>query len=180
MKHWFAAIAAAVLVLAAGTALASIPSGSSTSFSVADPAVTILGSGQTPIVEGAEERCEWSSSGLTLCPISTPPVGPAPAITPSADGICQVNLAAVMNGEPAGFSHLDGVGYGIAVSVEGTPTDEFDAHGLTTTPTEAGEQSVSRTRLVPVEAGVEYSFSPWFRGAGSPGVGYWDLSYVCF
>lgn len=173
MKHWFAATLAALLVVIAGTAIASVPSGG-TSFNVDDPAVTAIGSGQTPNPEGGAEACSWEAGKLTLCSSS------APAFTPATDGVCQVSADMALIGNPMGSGNLTNVAYGIAAEIEGTPT-QVDKNEVITTPNSKGEQTVSRTRLVPVEAGAEYRFSTWLRSKGtSTGTSYWSMSFVCF
>jgi hypothetical protein len=175
MKHWFAAVLAALIVLVAGTAVASIPSGSSSSFSVGDPAVTAIGSGQTPGTGGAAEVCSWSAEATTFC---ASPV----TFTPAADATCMVSTDLALYGDPMGTveADLDQVSYGIAVEVE-EESQQVDQNGVTSTPNATGEQTVSRTRLIPVQAGIEYTFQPWVTShATSTGSAYWDLAFACF
>lgn len=175
MKHWFAAVLAALFILAAGTAIASIPDGSSPGFDVQDPAVTAIGSGQTPGTEGASEVCSWSAEATTFC---ASPV----TFTPSADATCMVSTDLALYGDPMGTpeADLDQVSYGIAVEVE-EESQQVDKNGVTTTPNAAGEQTVSRTRLIPVQGGGEYTFQPWITShATAEGSAYWSLAFVCF
>jgi hypothetical protein len=170
-KSWFMAVLAALLVVCAGTAIASIPGGSNTSFNVQDPAVTVVSSGQTPGVSGASEACAWAKETTTFCK------GEGLSFTPVSNGVCTVNFDAALIGNESKEGSLNSVGYGVAVNSANTA----DENGVTTTPTNRGEQTVSRSRLVSVEAGVEYNLGIWLRSyEASTGTAYWDLDYVCY
>lgn len=161
MKNWIAAIVAALVVVGIGTAVASVPSGSETTFSVNDPAVTVLGSGQSVVEAGVNPRCEFTP-GLTYCGEQLP------SFHAVRDGVCQVQFDIAVIGAPP-------VVYGVGVNA----SKVFDESGVSTTPNGNEEASVSRTRLVPVEAGKTYSFSPWIEGSASASA-YWSGDYVCF
>jgi hypothetical protein len=178
-KNWFIAILAGLIVAAGGTAIASIPSGSGTSFNVQDPAVTVIASGQNSATDDPE--CTWAANELKYCYVSSL------AFTPAVSGVCQVNLQEALYGfktgtleTGTGAGYLN-VGYGIAERVEGTDTKASDENGVGSTPNYHSEQSLSRSRLIPIEAGKTYAFEPWIKSYGSTtGRSYWDLTYVCY
>src|ERR1700689_5371479 len=108
-------IATLTIAAGVGTAAASIPSGSSTSFNVQDPAATIIASGQTP-----GEKCEWPSGekSTTYCYESYPSLS---SFTPAANGACEVTLDDTLYGYKTGTleigtgpGYLEGIEYGIA------------------------------------------------------------------
>lgn len=178
MKNWFAAVLAGVLVIVVGSAIASVPGGSNTNFNVADPAVTVIASGQSKIstAEGSP-NCHWEAENLTFCPTSEL------TFTPKVDAICQVDGSLGFVGEPmakeAGL--LDGVLYGIGLRTEGVDSIASDENRVGVTPNYLSMATMHRTRLIPVKAGVEYVFEPYILSEGeSTGTLYWDASYVCF
>lgn len=176
-KNWFIAILAGLLVAAGGTAIASIPSGSSTSFNAQDPAVTVVASGQNSSTYDPE--CTWGANELKYCYVSSL------AFTPAVNAVCQVNLQEALYGFRTGTEETGyGAGYldvtlGIGERVEGTDTQTSDEVG--STPNYHSEQTLAWSRLIPVEAGKTYAFEPWIKSYDSTtGRSYWDLTYVCF
>jgi len=175
MKHWFAAILAALIVVVAGSALASVPGGG-TNFVAQDPAVTAIASGQTPATGGGAEACHWKAEEMVYCQ------GEGITFTPASDATCLVGASIGLVGEPMGEKAglLDGVEYGIGLHYEGAD-HQVDQNGLAATPSYQSYATMPRTRLVPVEAGKEYSLEVWIHStAASHGTAYWYLSYVCF
>lgn len=166
-KHWFAAVFAALLVVGAGTAIASIPSGSGTSFSVSDPAVTVIASGN-----GAEGGSY--PTGTTFFTAGSE------SFTAAANGVCLVNVTGqVLRNTGEGAK----VTYGIVEKVGGS--EEFvGQHGITTTlgrftePNDAA--SLAKNELVSVEAGKTYSFGFGIEAVSGSGVVYPVENYVCF
>lgn len=178
-KSWLVSILAALFVIGAGTAIASVPSGSSTSFNVGDPAVTVIASGQN--VNTADPACEWGSDELKYCYVSSL------SFTPTVNAVCQVNLQETLFGYETGSLATEtgpgylAVGYGIGERVEGTDTKASDENGVGATPNTLSVATVSRSRLIPVEAGKTYAFEPWIKSYdNTTGRSYWDLDYVCF
>jgi hypothetical protein len=169
-KHWFAAVFAALLVVGAGTAVASIPSGSETSFSVSDPAVTVIASG------GGGEGGSYSS-GTTMF---VPAPGGAATFTAAADGVCLVNL----NGQLLGVGRGAKAQYGVAQRIGSGKPEFVGYHSLTTT---LGDFSgtddaadLAKNELVPIEGGKTYTFGFGVEVAEGSGTAYPSENYVCF
>lgn len=170
MKNWFAASLAALVVLCAGTAIASIPSGESTSFSVGDPAVTVISSG------GPGSGGSYSS-GTTFF-LEQPE---AMTFTAAADGVCQVTLdGQVLSNSGEGAK----ITYGIAVKY-GETSEFIGQHGITTT---RGDFSgtddaadLARTTLVPVKKGQTYTLGFGVTAPeSSSGTAYPNETYICY
>lgn len=170
MRNWIAAISAALIVIGAGTALASIPSGSSTDFSVADPAVTVIASG------GGGEGGSYGS-GTTMF---VPAPGGTATFTAAADGVCLVNL----NGQLLGVGKGAKAQYGIAQRIGSGEPEFVGNHGLTTT---LGDFSgtddaatLAKNELVSVEKGKTYTFGFGVEVSEGSGTLYPSENYVCF
>lgn len=177
MRNWIAAIAAGLIVVAVGTAVASIPGGETTSFNVTDPAVTVIAADQTSTAGGAVPSCEWEAEERIFCFASEL------TFTPSRDALCLVNADIALYGDPMNTEagRLTNVGYGIGVRTGESDSITPDENGVTTTPSYLSAQSVSRARLIAVEAGQPVTFEPWIDSYGtSTGRAYWSLAYTCF
>lgn len=182
-KHWFAAVFAALLVIGAGTAIASIPTGGTAAFNIQDPAVTVIAAGQSKIT-GTEgnPNCAWEAESRTYCPT------PELTFTPSVDATCLLNGNLGFVGSPMGEpERLNEVFYGWAVKTEGPLEEEFqdtivfDEDKVGVMPAPKSLATMPRSRLIPVRAGVKTTFEPYIESAGSSfGVLYWDATYVCF
>lgn len=180
MRNWLAALLAGLLVVAVGSALASTPSGSNAAFNVNDPAVTVVAAGQASTLEGVSPSCSFEAKKLKYCFQSEL------TFTPATSATCLVNADIGLIGEPMGKEAglLNNVGYGIGVRVggkEGEDKRPTDGNGITATPNYLSMATMPRSRLVPVEAGVSYTFEPWiYSYETAKGTAYWDLTYVCF
>lgn len=158
MKHWLAVIVAGLIVIGAGTALASIPDGESTDFAVGEPAVTVIASGGGGGAGGSYE------AGTTFF-MQQPETM---TFTAASDGVCLVTLdGAVLRNSGNGAK----VQYGVAVESGGSNPAFVGQHNITTT---LGDFSgtndaanLGRTVLVPVQAGQTYTNRLRSDGAGS-------------
>lgn len=167
-KHWFAAIFAALLVIGAGTAIASIPNGSETEFSVADPAVSVIATGTTAVEGGTY------STGTTFFTVGSK------SFTAAADGVCMVSL----NGEVLGSSSIPKITYGIAQRVGGGSAEFVGQHGITALIGRFSENNdaavLAKNELVPVVAGKTYTFGFGIEAASGSGTAFPVENYICF
>ena len=171
MKNWIAAIAAALMVVAAGTAIASTPDGEGSNFSVADPAVTVIASGS-----GGEGGAY--GTGTTLF---APVPGGSMTFTAATDGVCLVNLNGQLlrnsgSGAKAQYGIVQRLGEGKAefVGSHGIATTQGDFSGANDAAT------LAKNELVPVEAGKTYTFGFGVEVASGTGTAYPVENYVCF
>jgi hypothetical protein len=173
MRQWFAAVLAGLLIVAGGTALASIPDGGSTDFSVSDPAVGVIASGGGGGAGGSYE------SGTTFF-MEQPE---SMTVAAASDGVCLVTLdGQVLRNSGNGAK----IQYGVAVETLGGEGPSFvGKSNITTT---LGDFSgtndaadLGRTALVPVKKGETYVFGfGVVAPAVSSGTTYANQNYVCF
>lgn len=161
----------ALLVVCAGTAIASIPSGSGTHFSVQDRAVTIIASGS-----GGEGGTYTSGTHFFV-----PAKEEAMTFTAAANGECLVSL----NGQVVASSGQGAkLQPGIAVRVSGGEPEFVGNHGFTTTRgdfsgTDDGA-TLTKNELIPVEAGKTYVIGWGIEVPSGAGTAFPLVNYVCF
>lgn len=107
--------------------------------------------------------------------------------TPSQNAVCQVSLDGSIETGNGGA----GDAYGVAEHTSAGDEQADDSNVLTTPGDYAGTgggsenaASLSRSRIIPVQAGTTYTFEMWieptFVGANGGGTASFNMDYVCF